>query len=236
MPLLTKVRTLAVNFSEPIEVQELECFRGAIAEKVGLDRELYHNHNNNKSDSLGFHYRYPLIQYRLRGKSPQLLFINDAVEEARHFFTQSNWDLKLAGRAYTSEIAELKASQVTIGLSEEMQEYQVYNWLGLNSKNYEAYMNAENMHRKIELLEASLAGHVLSLATGLNHRFEERFSLELTDFINRKLVYYKKVPLISFNICFKANVQLPLGFSLGKGASLGFGRLRRAKEISSSAS
>lgn len=223
--MIKKINTLSVTFNEPIQVNELECFRGAIAEKVGLEREWFHNHNNNPEEKVGFHYRYPLVQYKLSWKRPRILFVNEAVGEARHFFGQQTWDLQLAGRDYPAKIDELKALQYDFGLIPDFKNYRVRRWLALNSKNFEVYHEMPTFKEKISLLETILAGNILSMASGLDYRFEERFQVDLIDYHQSRPVIYKGVKLLTFDIAFRTNVVIPSGLSLGKGSSLGFGHL-----------
>ena len=58
------LRLLSVTFQSTIEPWELPQFRGAMAHKVGLEHEWFHNHNNEDPDKPKLHYRYPLIQYK----------------------------------------------------------------------------------------------------------------------------------------------------------------------------
>lgn len=231
MPSTIKVRTFSVTFSEPIPVQELESFRGAVAEKVGLDREWYHNHDNDPSQAASFHYRYPLIQYQLNRGQPKLLFLNEAIDEARHFFTQPDWQLKMAGRTYSSQIDQLKADQLVFGLGSEMRPYTLRRWLALNERNHYEFQATKRLSKKIELLERILVGHILNMATGFNYRFPEHFTLYLSDISRRRRVSYKGVEFLAFDLSFWTNAVLPVGLSVGKRSSLGNGRIGKYNDI-----
>ncbi len=222
---LTTIKTLSVTFDEAIAPQELECFRGAIVAKVGMDKEWYHNHKNAPDAPTGYHYRYPLIQYHLSRGRPRLLFINEAVGEARHFFTQNDWRLTLAGREYQSGIQALKAGQAEFGLLPELRPYTLTRWMGLNSANHAAYQASTRLSDKVALLERVLSGNILSMANGIGYQFPERFEVALTYLHRSYTIHYKGVPLLAFDVGFAANVALPLGLPLGKGGSLGFGRV-----------
>lgn len=56
------LRILSVTFDTHLDPWDLPKFRGAIARKVGLEHEWFHNHDNENG---GYHQRYPLIQYKL---------------------------------------------------------------------------------------------------------------------------------------------------------------------------
>jgi hypothetical protein len=220
---MQKLKTLSVTFSEPIEPQELECFRGAVVEKVGQDREWYHNHNNQSTEKGGYHYRYPLIQYKLNRKRPMIVFINEAIDEARHFFVQPDWNMTMANRSYQVKIEQLKARQLEFGIVAQPREYRIRRWLALNMKNFPIYQELPTMRDRLIKLEQLLANNILSMATSLGYRFPERFDVEITDFYGKQPVQYKGNQLLVFNLSFRTNVVIPFGLSLGKGSSLGFG-------------
>ncbi|HMQ46024.1 MAG TPA: CRISPR-associated endonuclease Cas6 [Saprospiraceae bacterium] len=222
---LTNIRILNVSFLEEIQPKELECFRGAIVDKVGVQQEFYHNHNNDPNSKVQYHYRYPLIQYQMVHRRPRIVFINEAIEEAHHFFAKNDWSLNLAGRPYQSRIENLKALQVHFGLSDDFQDYRISNWLGLNEENVKAYRNTPRMADRLAILERILAGNILSVANNFELHFPRRFTLEITDFFTCRKVYYKGIGLMSFDLAFRSDVYFPYGLSMGKGSSLGYGRV-----------
>jgi hypothetical protein len=59
---MKNLRILQVAFDTEIQPYELPYFRGAVARKVGIEHEWFHNHDNTNG---GTHNRYPLIQYKL---------------------------------------------------------------------------------------------------------------------------------------------------------------------------
>ena len=87
---MKKLRVMTVAFDTTIEPYEIPAFRGAIAAKVGLEHEWFHNHNNeglkqvpNHLDAYvesqqQYHNRYPLIQYKISAnrhqKRPMLIY------------------------------------------------------------------------------------------------------------------------------------------------------------------
>ena len=93
---IKKLRVLSVSFDTHIKPYELPSFRGALAHKVGIEHEWFHNHDNATG---GFHNRYPLIQYKLdtyMGQfRPMMLCLDAAVEEAHHFFSQPDWTVRI---------------------------------------------------------------------------------------------------------------------------------------------
>lgn len=62
---MKQLRLISVTFDTEIAPYETPAFRGAVIEKVGYEREHYHNHNNDPEADIRYHYRYPLVQYKL---------------------------------------------------------------------------------------------------------------------------------------------------------------------------
>lgn len=228
-PFIKKIRTLTVTFEQEIGAREVEHFRGAIVEKVGLERSSYHNHNNDPGAENPYFYRYPLVQYTMFRRKPQLLFLESAIDEAQHFFAQPDWDMTVNGRPYPVSISDIKAAQHDFGIRPgEMQHYRLSNWQALKGDNYSSYINQPNLHGKIDLLQRILSGNLLALASGLQYRIPERFTLEITDWRRTHTAFYKGVRVALFDINFATDLVLPSGIGIGKGVSLGFGRVWRA--------
>jgi hypothetical protein len=225
-PALRPLRMLSVSFTQEIAPDEIECFRGAIAEKAGLQHERYHNHNNAPDAPSGFHYRYSLIQYQLHRHRPRILFLDDAIEDAQHFFTQSDWNLTLNDRAYQTAIADLKATQCTVGSTPgQFHSYRLFRWMALNEENFAKYTATAPLRDKIALLERILSGHLLAFFTGIGMVLPQRFQLDITHLNRVHAGSYRGIKAQLFDIEFRADLLLPYGIGVGKGVGLGYGRL-----------
>lgn len=229
---MKNLRMLTVTFSEEIRPEELEHFRGALVEKVGIQFERYHNHNNSGNGSPAFHYRYPLIQYQLFRGRPRLVFLEDAIEDARHFFTQPDWDLHMHEREYRTSIAELKATQHQVGVTPgQFHHYRLRRWQALNTDNFQEFQSLETLVEMVGFLERVLSGQALSFFTGLDYRLPEHFQLQITNWDSTYCTTYKNVKVSIFNIAFRTELLLPPGIGLGKGVSLGFGRVDQPRAM-----
>lgn len=230
-----KLRTLAVTFDLPMNPWELPRFRGAIAGKVGLEHDWFHNHNN---ETGGLHHRYPLIQYKVSphdgGFRPMLLCLDQGIEEAHHFFSQPDWsvDLKQGSGATTAyhtvplRIAHLHVDQTTLNVWEHDFAYRLHNWQALNTDHYREYRALEGIAERFAFLENILASHILSFARGVGWTLARRFDVKITKLLGEKFVEYKGVKVLGFSLEFKANVSLPEWIGLGKGGGVGFGVVR----------
>ena len=223
-----RLRTLAVSFDTRIDPWELPRFRGAVANKVGLEHEWYHNHNN---ETGGYHQRYPLIQYKLDASGgqmrPMLLCLDQGIEEAHHFFSQPDWALRIGEQQHDMRIARLNVHQHTLNVWETPLRDRIHKWKAFNPENYEHYRSLSGIADQFGFLERLLATHIIAFASGVGWDAAPRFDLKITDLIKKEWVDHKGIKMLAFTLEFEANVSLPDFIGLGKGAALGFGVVRR---------
>ena len=227
---MREIRLLSVTFDHAIQHYELPAFRSAVIEKVGRDHDLYHNHNNQHSGN-NYHYRYPLVQYKLTNNLPSILYISEGVEDAHHFFTSPNWDLTFTRKNYKAKVLNFKPSLEQVGVDHNWYRYTLKNWQALNQKNYKTYKTKEGLIEKVSMLERCLAGHILGFATGIELQFNQRFELKITDMRPEKFLPCAGVKVVAFDIEFISNVRLPSLVGLGKGVRVGFGVSKRIGSI-----
>ena len=175
---MKKLRLLSVSFDTSVKPWELKKFRGAVAAKVGIENEWFHNHDNSGQSTVGslqaadgealsnspkYHHRYPLIQYKIdthQGQMrPMLLCLDDCIEEAHHFFSQSDWSLRIGERMHDMRIARLHVDQINLNVWEQPLPYRLHKWRALNSDNFKEWQQMDGMVERISFLENILAGH-----------------------------------------------------------------------------
>lgn len=228
---MKELQIMKVVFNARIAAHETPAFRGAIIQKVGLDRDFYHNHDNNSDSPKQYHYRYPLIQYRRDRNRPAMVFIGQGITEAGHLFAQPDWSLTFSGRTQTMSIADLQVRQHSFGVTpDEYRLYTIHRWQALNDLNYQRYNQADDLVARIQLLEHVLTGHIISFAKGVSYQLEHRFDLRIADILGSRVTHYEGVKVQTFDVRFKTNLLLPPFIALGKGVSLGFGEVRRWRE------
>lgn len=223
------LRLLAVSFDTHIQPWELPHFRGAMAHKVGLEHEWYHNHNN---ETGGYHHRYPLIQYKLDTQRsgqmrPMLLCLNQGVEEAHHFFNQPDWSLRIGADAHPLRIAKLHVDQHPLDVREQPGLYRIHKWKAFNPDNFAVWQGLRGIAEQYAFLERLLAAHIIAFAAGVDWQIEPRFALRITDCLKQEWVSYKGIKVLAFSLAFETTVTLPDFVGLGKGAGVGFGVVRR---------
>lgn len=73
------------------------------------------------------------------------------------------------------------------------------------------------------MLENLLTGNILSLAKGVGWQVEKQIKVQICEIIGEKIIHYKCIPLLTFDLDFNSNVALPDFLGIGKSASHGFG-------------
>jgi hypothetical protein len=221
------LRILSVAFDTHVPPWELPHFRAAVAHKVGLEHEWFHNHNN---ETGGFHMRYPLIQYHSerRGEQmqPVLLCMQQGVEEAHHFFSQADWNVRLGSRELPLRIAHLNMQEHQLRATAVPCRYRIHHWKPFNPDNYQQYNQLTGLAEQYQLLEGLLVSHILAFASGVGWQVSDHISLKITDVLKRDWMEYKGIKVLGFTLDFETNVMLPPGIGLGKAVSMGYGVVR----------
>lgn len=209
---------IKITFEEPVLPKELPWFRGAI---IGLaeNHPLFHNHQDQ-----GYHYTYPKIQYKIIDDSPAILGIDEGAEELQHIFNdRDSINCRIGNHYRELNIQTIVEWNDEVGITEVENTYFINNWLPLNGRNYNAYLQADGMLERIAMLERILTGNILSFAKGLDLYFDTQVNCAIDDMQCVGTKNYKGVELMSFFGSFKTNVKLPDWIGLGKSASLNHG-------------
>ncbi|HRK26270.1 MAG TPA: CRISPR-associated endonuclease Cas6 [Chitinophagales bacterium] len=217
------LRYLSVSFSVPnISRREIPAFRAAVAEKVGFENDMFHNHQPDGK----FIYRYPLIQYKVfKQQQPGVLCLQEGVDNIYHLFSKRSWEIKLHGEPITLKIAHLKMEQYHLEVKDRTMPFRVQSWQALNQHNYKEYLGIDSLAQRIQFLEQLLASHLLWFAKGVGWQIEKRFDVSITDLTESKIAKYKGIPVSTFDLTFKSNLFIPSHIGIGKGASRGLGTI-----------
>ncbi|MGB0862716.1 MAG: CRISPR-associated endonuclease Cas6 [Saprospiraceae bacterium] len=216
------LRVLTITFEEPIDREEISAFRGALIEKVGIEHEWFHNHNNDSSQQ-NYHYRYPLIQYKRHRGRPMLVFLEDCIEEAQKLFANADWQLNMKHQPYELKIDKLRVHQFKVGVWQQNFEYSLSNWLPITQKNHEEFSQMKYLADRIAYLERKLSNHIIAFAKGIDCRWEGRIEARILNVHRDSMVHLKGNRLKAFSLDFETNFFLPNYIGLGKSVSRGFG-------------
>lgn len=213
------VNTLLIRFQNEIANNEVAMFRGAIINAVDNSDVLFHNH----TDGDGFRYAYPLIQYKRINRKAAITCIGEGTEAIGKFFSSCNFDVVLGNRNMTLEVESVRAHKTLVQVWDSVFTYHLRKWLPLNQENYRKYEALDSIVERYAFLERLLTGNILSFAKSMSIFFDQRVECRITSAETPRLISYKGVKMMSFDVEFKTNVSLPDYIGLGKGVSLGFG-------------
>lgn len=215
---MQKIRILTVAFDTQIKPYEVAAFRGAMAEKVGREEVLFHNHTNE-----GFRYKYPLIQYKAIGGKPTIICIEEGVDHIHKYFEKRDWSIMIGDRKLDMKIASLNLNQFTMQAWEHKFDYRISNWLALNQDNIKKYNDIDSLAERLTLLEGLLKANILSFAKGIDWHVDRTIEVSVKQLDEPKSITFKSQKLLAFNAQFSTNVFIPKHIGLGKGVSVGFG-------------
>lgn len=219
-----------VTFDLELQAKQIGQFRGAMAQHVGYEHELFHNHDNSTAGANKYHHRYPLLQYiRADSGEAQLLGLGEGAEALKQLLHhQLREDFVINQHKHPIKIRDIwHEAQVPIGVTDQIHRYELRDWLCIRDKYRKEWEQLDRLSERIQFLERLLANNIISMARGLGVRFERKFECYITwlgdtpKVVRRRGAYNQ--PL--FNVQWAGNIQLPSYIGLGKGASEGYGRL-----------
>jgi len=218
------IRTLTVFYDTEISSREIPFFRGAVLKSLGDKADLlYHNHTGAHT----FRYSYPLIQYKRLGGKAAITCVEEGVNLVGPLLTDLNGPLTLGNREVFCRVADIHSAKTAVEIQEPASVYRIHQWLALNARNYAAYQSTDNLVERLGILQRVLVGNILSFLKGVDVHTEEKLEVHISDITDQHVWNYKDVKLMSFDICFKANISLPSYIGIGKNASIGNGVILR---------
>lgn len=215
---MTQFKTLIIQFENELKRHEIPLFRGAVINTISSNDVLFHNHEGDK-----YRYSYPLIQYkRIHGKAA-IVSINEGAESIGKFFSSCNFSFKIGNRDVEMKIDNITPCIIDNLFNDTNTKYTISEWLPLNSDNYKEYMTKESIIGKVDFLQKILVGNILSFTKGLGIHIEKRIECNITELSESRIIHNKGVPLMSFNVTFTSNINIPKYIGLGKNTSIGYG-------------
>jgi len=170
-----------------------------------------------------YHYRYPLIQYRMRRNHAAIFAINDGIEALQTTLSSRSWGINWEGEPRQLQITGMEMNEYHLRMLARPKTYRLYKWLALNEKNYKAWLACGNLVERIQLLERILNSHLLAFARSVGWRLPERLKVSIKNIQQVSKVRCHNTPLLAFSVTYTANALLPPHIALGKAVSHGFG-------------
>jgi hypothetical protein len=213
------IRTLHLSFNHEIYARQISNWRGAFIEMAGLDNDLFHNHNGQQF----YHYRYPLIQYRMHKGKACIFAINEGVDAIQKALSENEWEIRWGDEIKSLSVEDMRMNEHYLRMLSKPKQYKLFKWIALNEENYTKWLKAKNMIERVQLLQSTLYGHITQFCKAMQFEFSEPLEVNIQNIQMMEQVKCHKVNLLAFNIAYDCNVLLPNGIALGKSVSHGFG-------------
>lgn len=212
-------RITTILFEGQLQEREIPSFRGAILALVD-NNPLYHNHK----DGDGFHFRYPLIQYKVLDGMPALVGLDAGAESLETIFKMGDsYELRI-GRV--SRLFTVNEKRPVFFLADDSAvgpfRYHVRNWLPFSADNYHVWQQKTGLAEKVSFLDSILRGNLLTLFKALGVFFDREIHACIVD-LSSGTITYKGISMMSFDLIIQTDVALPGHLGIGKGVSHGFG-------------
>ena len=212
---------LRLRLERPLRAGEAPALRGFFGRKFE-DEVLMHNHGPN--DELI--YQYPKIQFKIVDSIAYLIGINPGAELLEKLWLGID-QTKIGEQELKVLDAQFDWKTENIEVAPAMIEYQFVNpWLALNQKNFQEYSDNESRPYRIDKLNRTLIGNILSFCKSIGIFLQDRIQADCSKLgsFNTTL---KGQSMIGFVGTFQTNIVLPNLLGLGKSVSRGFGTLIR---------
>lgn len=215
---------LHCHFALPLQHAELSAFRGAFAEFAGHGNEWFHNHDNVSGN---FHYRYPLVQYQVVEGHAAITALGEGARALEQVMGHYDGRLWMRGQWHAAACTVANPGPFVPQTTETWQTYQIRDWVALNEKNHNQWRNTGRLADQMAVLETAFTSHVMAFARGIGWFVDKRLVAQLIDYQGCQWHQRRGANLLAFDATFRVQAQLPEGVGLGKGVSIGFGRLGR---------
>lgn len=221
---MENIHVVIATFKNKISEEEIPYFRGSVI-RLSENSQLFHNHLGD-----GYHYSYPLIQYKLIDGHAAIVGINEGGSAIKELFEDSSrYDCMLGNRRVEMELIGIRTEKFVVRCESQNHVYTLRQWLPLNRENNQAYMSSDGLVEQILMLERILLGNILSFAKGVGVFFETPVTCRILQLQNNIPYGYKNVEFKSFDVTFRTNVALPDYIGLGKSAAMNNGVLTLQK-------
>lgn len=210
--------TLQATLDLALYPRQISQFRGAFTAQAGWEKDHLHNHKGKDK----YHYRYPLIQYRIHQGKISLIGIGEGSETLRRALLEVR-EIQLGNKKIPLRISHLTEQEMTIKMTSHPQLYRLMNWVPFNQENYIRWKHSERLSEKIQIMEKMLVGQIITLANGVEWKIPERFEAFLVDIVSTEKVKVHGQECVAFNVMFKCNIDIPVGLGIGRSVAFGYG-------------
>lgn len=212
-------------------------WRGAVIESAGTclsatEADMFSVFHNHLDEGAGTLHRPALIHYRAAQNSAILWGMNEGADALLRWQSEAPEHIVMGGARYALNPVEMRRSRQALNQSEGWHYYRLHDYLALNPENYARFMAEHRLRARTELLENTLAAHLLAFCQGAGWYLPQRLEIDLVELHGYKKTRFHNVDLLAFELTYRCNLALPDEIALGKAVSHGFGVQRKAPKYS----
>jgi hypothetical protein len=223
---------ITIHFAQQLYPRQLKAFKDFLDdlawkhEKILLKNNLKPDVITNKTPDGKNINQYPLVQCKIIRRQVALMGIAEGAKALKVLLPYFGKKITLGETTFNFSIIDIQQSEHNFTKLRKPKQYHLYHWLAFNKENLEAWNTAHSMANKIPLLEKILYGQIndcIKRATGKNIIGLKNTILDINNKTTTKYREFEK--FVEMEIIFESNVSLPAEIALGKGKSVGFGKL-----------
>jgi len=222
---------LRTTFNLAIPHNDITQFRGALNERVqslkeefvkrNLPTDLFHNHEESSGENQN---RYPLIQYRSVRGQLEIWGYAQGVDALRLVLKHAD-TIPTADGDLELRCVEMKEDQHQLNESPLMLEYRMYHWVPMHPGKYKRWITNDHFSFRLQLIDSILRGNLRTMLEAFGNEDTQWVQSYISNITEQKWVKRYGQSELAFNITFRCNVHLPEGIAIGRGTSIGFGKV-----------
>lgn len=171
-----------------------------------------------------FTYRYPVIQYKILGKVPTVIGINEGARVLRPIVDESQ-EIRLGTGTCTITGRDTAIREEAFGIADTLIPYEFATpWLAFSQENYKKFYKLKGKEERDGFVRKVLARDIGSVARALGCEIPAPIQCETN-------LHFQKcredgVSVMAFTGKFQANFQIPEHLGIGRSVSHGFGAVQ----------
>ncbi len=225
---MKKLRCARLKFDNSLKLNEIPAFRAALSNLYPEKSVWQHHHLDNKK----LLYHYPLIQHKVYQNKLYIIALEGGADIVLNLIASPNQTVQVYDHSFQLNVESVSLFHHVCQAWDKVFVYKIYNWMALNSENYQKFQNTELLREKVAMLEKLMTAHIMAFIQHLQCNIYDRVFVGIHRIHAQKWIKYKKIDFLTFDVTFETNISLPDYIGLGKASSVGFGMVKRVKKTS----
>lgn len=219
-----QINQTIIHFPElAFRTRDAHKLRGYFGNIFKEHSPLLHNHFEDGSAR----YAYPLVQYKVIGRTPMLVGLNDGAQLLTELFLKIK-EIDIDGKEYEVNSKNITSRVYELGKFDQLTEYRFETlWMALNQTNFRHFSALQTEESRAGFLNRQLQNNILSFYKGIEFYTQDR--IMATGSFDVKTTQFKNNKMLAFSGKFVTNALIPDYAGIGKAVSRGFGTVIKNK-------